>query len=259
MVAASAERVGIVFVSHSEKIATGLVELARQMAPSVRLIAAGGTDSGGIGTSFEKISDGITEANTGSGVVILCDLGSAILTAETAHDFLEESEQQRVRIVDAPLVEGGVAAAVAAEIGNDLDAVVAAALTALNVTSTATLQPLDDVHVADTAPAKATQDQAPPDEAPPATESVTSSAISRTVILINKDGLHARPAAEFVSLASTFSVPITVNGTDASSLLSIMSLGLARGSSVLISSTDPDAGPAINALADLLESGFGEN
>ena len=79
------------------------------------------------------------------------------------------------------------------------------------------------------------------------------------VTLINKDGLHARPAAEFVNLASTFSVPITVNGTDASSLLSIMSLGLARGSSVKLSSTDLSAWPAINALADLLQSGFGED
>ncbi|MDJ0377686.1 dihydroxyacetone kinase phosphoryl donor subunit DhaM [Cryobacterium sp. PH31-L1] len=228
--AASADRVGLVFVSHSEKIAAGLVELARQMAPTVHLVAAGGTDAGGIGTSFEKISDGITAANGGGGVVILCDLGSAILTAETARDFLEDAEQNRVRIVDAPLVEGGVAAAVAAEIGGDLDAVVAAAQSALH----------------------------PSSSAPPTAEQPAPTGVSRTVILVNKDGLHARPAAEFVSLASTFSVPITVNGTDASSLLSIMSLGLARGSSVQLSSTDPSAGPAITALAELLESGFGE-
>ncbi|TFD57772.1 HPr family phosphocarrier protein [Cryobacterium suzukii] len=230
MAAASAERVGIIFVSHSEKIATGLVELARQMAPTVRLVAAGGTDSGGIGTSFEKISAGIIAANGGVGVVIICDLGSAILTAETARDFLEEAEQDQVRIVDAPLVEGGVAAAVAAETGGGLDEVVAAAQSALHVMSKATL----------------------------ATEPSASSGVSRTVILVNKDGLHARPAAEFVNLASTFSVPITVNGMDAGSLLSIMSLGLTRGSSVQLTSTDPAAGPAINALADLLESGFGE-
>ncbi|TFD67626.1 dihydroxyacetone kinase phosphoryl donor subunit DhaM [Cryobacterium sp. Hb1] len=230
MAVVSAKRVGIIFVSHSEKIATGLVELARQMAPTVRLVAAGGTDSGGIGTSFEKISAGISAANAGAGVVILCDLGSAILTAETVRDFLEEAEQDQVRIVDAPFVEGGVAAAVAAETGGDLDEVVAAAQSALHVMS----------------------------EATPAIRPPVATGVSRTVILINKDGLHARPAAEFVNLASTFSVPISVNGTDARSLLSIMSLGLARGSSVQLTSTDPAAGPAINALADLLESGFGE-
>lgn len=243
MAVGSAPRVGIVFVSHSEKIAIGLLELARQMAPTVRLIAAGGTDSAGIGTSFEKISDAITEADTGDGVVVLCDLGSAILTAETARDFLEESEQHRVRIVDAPLVEGGVAAAVAAEIGGDLDAVVAAAQSAFQPTSKTMLPTRHDE----------TGDDALGVDAP------LSAAISRTVILINKDGLHARPAAEFVNLASTFSVPITVNGTDASSLLSIMSLGLARGSSVQLASTDLSAWPAINALADLLQSGFGED
>ena len=230
MGAASAERVGLIFVSHSEKIASGLVELARQMAPTVRLIAAGGTDSGGIGTSFEKISAGISAANGGAGVVILCDLGSAILTAETARDFLEEAVQDQVRIVDAPLVEGGVAAAVAAETGGDLDEVEAAAQSAMHVMSRAT----------------------------PTIQPPVATGVSRTVILINKDGLHARPAAEFVNLATTFSVPISVNGTDARSLLSIMSLGLARGSSVQLTSTDPAAGPAINALADLLESGFGE-
>lgn len=234
---ASADKVGLVFVSHSAQIAAGLVELARQMAPSVRLVAAGGTDEGNIGTSFDKIATALTEADGGTGVVILCDLGSAILTAETARDFLGEAEQDRVRIVDAPLVEGGVAAAVAAEIGGDLDAVVAAARTAVHPTT-------------GTSAASAATGGMPAD---------TTEAISRTVIVVNKDGLHARPAAEFVNLASTFAVPLTVNGTDATSLLSIMSLGLTRGSSVHLASTDPAAGPAISALANLLESGFGED
>ena len=120
-------KVGVVFVSHSARIADGLVDLARQMAPTASLVAAGGTDDGRIGTSFDLVSAGISEADAGEGVAVLCDLGSAILTAETALDFLDDEERARVRIVDAPLVEGGVAAAVAAESGDDLDAVVAAA------------------------------------------------------------------------------------------------------------------------------------
>ncbi|TFB82910.1 HPr family phosphocarrier protein [Cryobacterium levicorallinum] len=234
-VPASADRVGLVFVSHSAKIAAGLVELARQMAPTVRLVAAGGTDEGTIGTSFDMITTALAEAEGGAGVVILCDLGSAILTAEMARDFLDQAKQDQVQIVDAPLVEGGVAAAVAAEIGGDLKAVVAAARYALQPAHAG--EPSADAGTAD------------PGEA---------GEISRTVILVNRDGLHARPAAEFVSLASTFAVPLTVNGTDATSLLSIMSLGLARGSRVHLASTDPAAGPAISALAALLESGFGE-
>ena len=83
-------------------------------------------------------------------------------------------------------------------------------------------------------------------------------AITRTVTLINKDGLHARPAAEFVKLASTFNSHVTVNGKDAKSLLSIMSLGLTKGMTAEISSSDGQAELSVNALADLIESGFGE-
>ena len=224
--------VGLVFVSHSAQIAAGLVELARQMAPTVKLIAAGGRDDGGIGTSFDAVAAGIAEADAGAGVVVLCDLGSAILTAETALDFLDEDVRIRVRIADAPLVEGGVAAAVAAEIGGDLDGVQGAAETALAASS-----------------------RQPPADGEPAP---TGQGVSRTVILRNRDGLHARPAADFVKLASTFDADVTVNGQDADSLLGIMSLGLTRGASVEISGPDESARDAVNALADLIETGFGE-
>lgn len=224
--------VGLVFVSHSAQIAAGLVELARQMAPTVKLIAAGGRDDGGSGTSFDAVAAGIAEADAGAGVVVLCDLGSAILTAETALDFLDEDVRIRVRIADAPLVEGGVAAAVAAEIGGDLDAVQGAAETALAASSR--------------------QPPAPGEPAP------AGQGVSRTVILRNRDGLHARPAADFVKLASTFDADVTVNGQDADSLLGIMSLGLTRGASVEISGPDESARDAVNALADLIETGFGE-
>lgn len=224
-------RVGLVFVSHSVKIADGLVDLARQMAPNTTLVPAGGTDEDGIGTSFTKVVGGITEADSGAGVVVLCDLGSAILTAETALDFLADDVRNRVRIVDAPLVEGGVAAAVTAEIGGDLAAVVLAARSAA------------------AAEAEAAAGAAAPAQA---------LAITRTVTLINRDGLHARPAAEFVRLASTFEVPVNVNGKDAKSLLGIMSLALSQGRSVEISSPDANAQAAVDALADLIQSGFGE-
>ena len=168
---------------------------------------------------------------------MLCDLGSAILTAETALDFLDDEERARVRIVDAPLVEGGVAAAVAAESGDDLDAVVAAAESARGDAEVAAVDA--------PAPSSAEGDAA-------------ASAYSRVVTLVNADGLHARPAAELVKLAGTFSQRVTVNGTDAKSLLSIMSLGLTKGATVEISSEDPTARDAVDAIAALAESGFGE-
>ena len=233
-------KVGVVFVSHSARIAEGLVELARQMAPSAALVAAGGTDDGRIGTSFELVSSGIAEADSGAGVVVLCDLGSAILTTETAMDFLDDEVRERVRIVDAPLVEGGVAAAVAAEAGDDLAHVVTAA---------------ESARGGGEAPAGAAV--ATPAEA--SDEAGASGHVhSRSVTLVNADGLHARPAAELVKLASTFEPRVTVNGTDAKSLLSIMSLGLTKGATVEIASDDPEGGPAVDAIAALAESGFGE-
>ena len=232
-------RVGIVFVSHSVLIAAGLVALARQMAPSTTLVAAGGMDDEGIGTSFDKISAALLEADAGAGVVVLCDLGSAILTAETAVEFLDDDLRERVRIADAPLVEGGVAAAVAAEIGGDLDAVLSAAESA---GGTPVVEP-------PIAPAAAVDSEGAGAAAGP---------VSRTVTLRNRDGLHARPAADFVKLASTFDAEVSVNGKDAHSLLGIMSLGLTRGMSVVISGPDEGSRAAVDALADLIETGFGE-
>ncbi|MEV1129664.1 dihydroxyacetone kinase phosphoryl donor subunit DhaM [Agromyces sp. NPDC049794] len=242
-------RVGVVFVSHSARIAEGLVELARQMAPTATLVGAGGTDDGRIGTSFDLVSAGIAEADAGAGVIVLCDLGSAILTAETALDFLDDEQRDRVRIVDAPLVEGGVAAAVAAEAGDDLDRVVAAAESARGH---AGVTDAGGDHGVAASGAEATA--AVVSGAEPA-----AAAHHRRITLVNADGLHARPAAELVKLASTFSQKVTVNGTDAKSLLGIMSLGLTKGATVDIATDDPDGRAAVDAIAALAESGFGEH
>ena len=80
----------------------------------------------------------------------------------------------------------------------------------------------------------------------------------REVVVRNPEGLHARPAAEFVKLANTFPVKVTVNGKDAKSLLGIMSLGLTAGATARIASDDADGRPAVDALADLVDTGFGE-
>ena len=225
------------FVSHSKQLAEGLVELARQMAPTARLEAAGGTDDGRIGTSFDLVSTAIHAAEGGAGVVVLCDLGSAILTAETALDFLDDDQRARVRFADASLVEGGVAASVAAEAGDPLEVVVQAAESAAGGGGPSVGGPAADAGAAPSA----------------------SSAHRRRVTLANADGLHARPAAELVKLASTFPQRVTVNGTDAKSLLAIMALGLVKGDEVEIASEDPDGAPAVDAIADLAASGFGEH
>jgi PTS hybrid protein len=116
--------VGLVIVSHAAKIADGVVELATQMAPDVRVLAAGGDAHGGLGTDAERIAAAIEAADDGDGVLVLVDLGSAVLSARLAiEDLIGEALRGRVRISEAPLVEGAVIGAVEASVAADLDAV----------------------------------------------------------------------------------------------------------------------------------------
>ena len=119
--------VGIVIVSHSADIAAGTVALAAQMAgEEVRIEAAGGAPDGGLGTDGARVEAAIAAAEQGDGVVILGDLGSAILTARHVLDERVNGNGS-VRLVDAPLVEGAIAAAVVASAGMALDDVASAA------------------------------------------------------------------------------------------------------------------------------------
>jgi PTS hybrid protein len=120
--------VGIVVVSHSARLADGVVELARQMAgDELSLIAVGGAPDGGLGTDADRIRQAIAAADRGAGVVVLGDLGSAILATETALEMIGPPNADRVRISAGPIAEGGVVAAVQASIGQSLEEVLAAA------------------------------------------------------------------------------------------------------------------------------------
>jgi phosphoenolpyruvate---glycerone phosphotransferase subunit DhaM len=122
--------VGIVIVSHSREIAAGTAALAAQMAgPEVRIEAAGGAPDGGLGTDGTLVGAAIAAADQGDGAIVLGDLGSAILTARAV---LAGEDEERVRLVDAPLVEGAVAAAVTASAALGLDDVASAAQEAWN-------------------------------------------------------------------------------------------------------------------------------
>ncbi|MFD3335353.1 PTS-dependent dihydroxyacetone kinase phosphotransferase subunit DhaM [Streptomyces sp. NPDC058700] len=122
-------RVGIVLVSHSAAVATAVAELARGLSGGgdlAPIVPAGGTPDGGLGTSSELICEAAKAADRGAGVAIMVDLGSAVLTVKA---LLAEGDElpESSRLVDAPFVEGAVAALVTASAGADLDAVVAAA------------------------------------------------------------------------------------------------------------------------------------
>ncbi|MBP3689923.1 MAG: PTS-dependent dihydroxyacetone kinase phosphotransferase subunit DhaM [Schwartzia sp.] len=118
--------VGMVIVSHSSKIAEGVCDLALQMASDYeKMIPAGGLEDGSLGTDPMRILDALRSANDGDGVAVLVDLGSGIMSAETAIELLDG--EFPARIADAPLVEGAVVAVIEASTGASLEEVIQAA------------------------------------------------------------------------------------------------------------------------------------
>lgn len=114
--------VGIVIVSHSQKLAEGVVEIARMMAAKTPLAAAGGLEDGGLGTSFERIMAAVESVDQGDGVAVLMDMGSAVMTTEMVCEALDDTN---ISMLDAPLVEGAVLAAVESQMGTSLEQIAA--------------------------------------------------------------------------------------------------------------------------------------
>ena len=110
--------VGIVIVSHSQKLAEGVVEVAKMMASEVPIAAAGGLEDGSLGTSCEKILAAVEKVFSSDGVLILVDMGSAVMTTEMV---LEDFDRPNVRMIDCPLVEGAILAAVESVGGKTLE------------------------------------------------------------------------------------------------------------------------------------------
>lgn len=118
---------GVVLVSHSEYIAKGLKELVDEMNDgSVKVVAAGGADGGRIGTSAIKIQEAIESIEDCEHILIYADLGSSILSAETAMDIIDEDLAEKVQLVDAPIVEGALAGVVQGTISDNVEDVIKA-------------------------------------------------------------------------------------------------------------------------------------
>ncbi len=116
--------IAFVLVSHSREVAAGVREMALQMTGgAVPVVACGGGSDGGLGTDACAIADAIRSVARNEGVLVLCDLGSAILSAEQALEFLDEKERSGVRIADAPFLEGAVLGAIQASAGSSLQEV----------------------------------------------------------------------------------------------------------------------------------------
>ena len=120
--------VGLVLVSHSKNLVAGLAELVGQVAgPGVTIQAVGGAVDGSLGTDADRVLDALRIAAYGPGAVVLMDLGSSVLAVNAALEELSDEQRAWLAVVDAPLVEGAIAAGVLASTGADLSAAAQAA------------------------------------------------------------------------------------------------------------------------------------
>jgi multiphosphoryl transfer protein len=236
--------VGLVIVSHSAELAAGVVELAREMGGGdVPIEAAGGLDDGSVGTDAARVQAAIERAMSADGVLVLMDLGSALMSAEMATELLGGDD--RVLLSEAPLVEGAVAAAAVARGGASLEEVAAEARGALamKVSQLGGAEPSVEDASTDGAAAKEGEVRLP---------------------VVNEIGLHARPAALVVELASRFDADLRLakagrpGRVSARSLTGLMTLGARLGDDLLASASGPQADEALAALEALAREGFGE-
>ena len=235
---------GIVVVSHSPELARAAVNLALQMVhgPVPRIEIAAGTSDDRLGTDPVAVAEAVVSADDGEGVVVIMDLGSAVLSAELALELLSKPGI-RTRLVPAAFVEGTFAAVISAAGGAQLDAVAREAEEALH--------------------AKAAQLGQPP---PPTgvEDSITSPAsVLAKAVIVNPDGIHARPAALIVESVASLDARVTI-ATDRSAPVSagsptaLMSLGARIGDVLRIEADGADAAAAVDRIVALVGDGFSE-
>ncbi|MUL37854.1 phosphoenolpyruvate--protein phosphotransferase [Gloeocapsopsis dulcis] len=240
--------VGIVLVSHSKQLAVGVQELAVQMVgDDVSLTVAAGIDDPDhpLGTDAMQVYQAIESVYSADGVVVLMDLGSALLSAEMALEFLSEEQRAKVHLCEAPFVEGAIAATISAASGNSITQVIAEAREALTAKAT------------QLGIAVVTNNQQSQDTSPTAQIQLTVS---------NRLGLHARPAARFVTTAAKFQAQIQVrnitrntNFVRADSINQVTTLGVRQGHEIVIAATGIDAEAALAELQGLVANNFGED
>lgn len=245
--------VNIVLVSHSALLAAGVVEMMRmvmqQSQVSIAVAAGTGDPSHPLGTDAAKIRDAIEEVYSDDGVLVLMDLGSAVLSAEMALDFLAGEKRHRVRLCAAPLVEGAIAAAIQASLGASLERVAAEAEGALS-------GKIESLGRRAGAAAVVLQ---------PSSVSPAATGVQQVRLVVeNRLGLHARPAALFVQTAGRFQSDIRVarahdsRQVNAKSFNAVAALGIRQNDEIVISATGVDAADALTALQQLAAQRFGE-
>ena len=234
----------LILVSHHPDIARGIAALAAQMsaAPETIHTAAGIDDPDNpVGTDAVRIMQTLLEADNPDGILILVDLGSTILSAQTALDLLDDPAlAARCRISAAPLVEGAISAAVAASSGADLETVAREATQALAAKQAA---------LGESAPASATPVVAP-------------SGDSTTITLTNRDGLHARPAARLVAALTPYRARLILTcgdkQADGKSLNQLALLQARHGDRLTLHADGDDAAAALQTFRELAATNFGD-
>ncbi|MBO0793738.1 MAG: PTS-dependent dihydroxyacetone kinase phosphotransferase subunit DhaM, partial [Ktedonobacteraceae bacterium] len=273
--------VGIVVVSHSAQLARGVVELAEQMTQNkTPLAAAGGAEQDILGTSVEKILNAIQQVDSPDGVLVLLDLGSAILSTEMALEILEPEQQAHVRLSHAPLVEGTLNAALEASLGHSLAQVQQAAELTTSDERLRQFKPISQpVGTTLMEPWTIDRGSEPPTPvgttlmAPEETRSVKASKDVRGVkeeqpeqevqlTLINPAGLHARPASLFVQTAARFQARVQVSlhgqAANATSIMNVLGLNARQSDTITLSASGPEAEAALTALSELVRAAFHE-
>lgn len=250
--------VNILLVSHSHKLAQGTAELVRQMALSpdlkIRVAAGIGDDHNDIGTDAVKIMEALSELAEGSDVLVLMDLGSAVLSTEMALQMLDESITARVRMCPAPFVEGAIAAGVQANAGSSIEEVYDEAIHALAAKQQ---QIIGDQLV---------QPMAPAMENVVETESNHIAEDAELLVTVtNPSGLHARPAATFIQTVKKYDAQLTVtNRTNAAEpvlvkgMISVMLLAAKQGDELMLQAAGPDKNEMLAELKELFLTNFGE-
>ena len=254
--------IGLVLVSHSRKLAESVKELVLQMtAPDfpVAVASGAGEDHNQLGTDAVYIADVLQTMRGLTGVLVLMDLGSAVLSAQAAVELIDSSSHTPILLCAAPLVEGAVAAGVQANAGGTLEEVAREAQRGLM----AKQQQLQTEGV-DVSPAAAPPAVVSPNE----TKSPRAASGETAELLLtveNEHGLHARPAAVFVQTASRFSSSIEVTNltsgrgpAPARSLTSIALLQVRKGDRIRVTASGTDHDAALRAIRELATNGFGE-
>lgn len=248
--------VGLVLVSHSRPLAEAVVDLIkRTVSPEIAIAAAGGVGDhrSELGTDALDIQEAILSVRSSDGVLVLMDMGSAILSAETAKELVSFDMQDPLLLCSAPLVEGSIAAAVQVQIGSALAEVANAARQGL--------APKQD-QLGD-APEQSTASKGPASRA--VADMINGPGKELEVVIQNEHGLHLRPAANLIKTLAPFhaNVQITNQSTKrgpipAKSLVDLARLQVRQGNRVLFVVSGPDADDALAAINELVRTNFGD-